>query len=246
MTIRFPEATSTTPLFPAQEAEPNVGIRVLIVDNQQLFTEALRTLLELEDDIEVVGEAYDGTTAIERIRTARPDVAVLDLRMPGLNGIEVTEHIKPDFEDVKVIILTATDDNEFLTRAVEAGVDGYLTKDCAMDDLADSIRRVMHGETVIPATQLKDLLRNLTDRRREEANPAAYLASFLTRREKEVLRLLVAGKSNEKIAEELYISQNTVRTHIQNILSKLSVHSKLEAVAFAIRHGVVDVDREVI
>lgn len=223
-----------------------MGIRVLIVDNQQLFTEALRTLLELEDDIEIVGEAYDGTAALDRIRALRPDVAVLDLRMPGLNGIEVTEMVKPEFEDVRIVILTATDDNDLLTRAVEAGVDGYLTKDCAMEELADSIRRVVRGETIIPAGQLKDLLRNLTDRRHEQPDPAAYLASFLTRREKEVLRLLVSGKSNDKIAEELYISQNTVRTHIQNILSKLSVHSKLEAVAFAIRHGVVDVEREVI
>lgn len=221
-----------------------MGIRVLIVDNQQLFTEALRTLLELEDDIEVVGEAYDGTSAVERISATKPDIAVLDLRMPGLNGIEVTERVKPEFESLKVIILTAADDNEFLTRAVEAGVDGYLTKDCAMEELAASIRRVMSGETIIPATQLKDLLRNLTYRKRQEMSPGAYLASFLTQREKEVLRLLVAGKSNDAIAAELFISQNTVRTHIQNILSKLSVHSKLEAVAFAIRHGVVEPERE--
>lgn len=237
---------TTIPNFAAWRPSRTVGIRVLIVDNQQLFTEALRTLLELEDDIEIVGEAYDGTAALERIRTLRPDVAVLDLRMPGLNGIEVTERVKPEFDDVRIVILTATDDNDLLTRAVEAGVDGYLTKDCAMEELADSIRRVVRGETIIPAGQLKDLLRNLTDRRHEQPDPAAYLASFLTRREKEVLRLLVSGKSNDKIAEELYISQNTVRTHIQNILSKLSVHSKLEAVAFAIRHGVVDVEREVI
>jgi len=221
-----------------------VSIRVLVVDNQQLFTEAMRTLLELEEDIEVVGEAYDGATALEKIRSVRPDVAVVDLRMPGLNGIELVERMKSDEISTKTIILTGTTDNEFLTRAVEVGVDGYLTKDCALGELAVAIRKVVSGETVIPSGQLKHLLRSLADRKRRDLSTGAHLASFLTPREKEVLRLLVAGKSNERIARELYISQNTVRTHIQNILSKLSVHSKLEAVAFAVRHDIVEVERE--
>ncbi len=223
-----------------------MGIRVVVVDNQQLFTEALRTLLELEDDIEIVGEAYDGIEGVEKIRATTPDVAVLDLRMPGLNGIEVTAAVKADLPDVKALILTATEDNEFLTQAVEAGIDGYLTKDCAMQELAVTIRRVMAGETIIPQHQLKDLIRNLRDRQQAPPDPGEHLASFLTEREKEVLAQLVAGKSNDAIADELYISQNTVRTHIQNILSKLSVHSKLEAVAFAIRHDIVDVEKEAI
>lgn len=224
-----------------------MGIRVVVVDNQQLFTEAMRTLLELEDDIEIVGEAYDGISGMDKIKCTQPDVAVLDLRMPGLNGIEVTERIKEETPNVKALILTATADNDFLTQAVEAGIDGYLTKDCAMDDLAACIRRVVGGETIIPQHQLKDLLRNLSDRRKPGSeSKAEHLASFLTDREREVLRELVAGKSNPQIARELYISQNTVRTHVQNILSKLSVHSKLEAVAFAVRHNIVEVEKEAI
>lgn len=222
-----------------------MAIRVLVVDNQQLFTEALRTLLELEDDIEVVGEAYDGITAVDRILATDPDVAVVDLRMPGMNGIEVAQHVKETLGlRVRIVILTATEDDEFLTRAVEVGVEGYLTKDCAMDELAGAIRRVCAGETIIPANRLKHLLRNLTNRDRKEANPGSYMASFLTAREKEVLRQLVAGRSNKDIADTLFISQNTVRTHIQNILTKLGVHSKLEAVALAIRHNIVEVERE--
>lgn len=219
-----------------------MGIRVLIVDNQQLFTEALRTLLELEEDIEVVGEAYDGISGFDKIMSIQPDVAVVDLRMPGLNGIEVAQRVKEQSRlPVRIVILTATEDDDFLTRAVEVGVEGYLTKDCAMDELAGAIRSVVAGETIIPPNRLKHLLRNLTNRDRKEANPGSYMASFLTQREKEVLARLVAGRSNKDIAEALFISQNTVRTHIQNILSKLGVHSKLEAVALAIRHNIVEV-----
>lgn len=216
-------------------------IRVLLVDNQQLFTEALTTLLTLESDIDVVGEAYDGVSAVARSADLQPDVAVLDLRMPGMSGIEATEKIKAQQPGLRIIILTATLDDEFLAAAVEAGADGYLTKDIAMRELADAIRRVVAGETVIPPGRLKGLLENLTKRKEEPVTSGAYLASFLTEREKEVLGLLVRGYSNERIAKDLFISQNTVRTHVQNILSKLSVHSKLEAVAFAIRHKVVEV-----
>lgn len=224
-----------------------MSIRVLVVDDQRLFVESMRMLLELEDDFDVVGEALDGDTAIERARSARPDVLVVDLRMPGLSGIEVTRRMKTDLPDVRVVILTAEDADAELTAAVEAGVDGYLLKSCAMQDLVGTIRRVVAGETVIPPSQLKSLLRSLTDRRqRQDMSPGEYLGSFLTPREREVLRLLAAGRSNEAIAAELFISQNTVRTHVQNILSKLNVHSKLEAVAFALRHGLVDVDRETI
>ncbi|MBX7159687.1 MAG: response regulator transcription factor [Acidimicrobiia bacterium] len=221
-----------------------MAIRVLIVDNQQLFTEALRNLLELEDDIEVVGEAYDGVTGLEKIAATRPDVAVVDLRMPGLNGIEVAQRVKNEVApEVRIMILTATEEDEFLTRAVEVGVEGYLTKDIAMEVLAGAIRRVVAGETVVPPNRLKHLLRNLTQPDRRGTDAGAHMASYLTDREKEVLSLLVAGKSNSAIGEALYISSNTVRTHIQNILSKLSVHSKLEAVAFAIKHNIVEVER---
>lgn len=220
-----------------------MAIRVLIVDNQQLFTEALRNLLELEDDIEVVGEAYDGTSGLDMIAATHPDVAVCDLRMPGLNGIEVAQRVKSAAPEVRIVILTATEEDEYLTRAVEVGVEGYLTKDIAMEVLADAIRRVVAGETVVPPNRLKHLLRSLADPTRKTPNAGVHMASFLTDREKEVLALLVAGKSNRDIADTLFISSNTVRTHIQNILSKLSVHSKLEAVAFAIRHNIVEVER---
>lgn len=219
-------------------------IRVLIVDNQQLFTEALRNLLDLEPDIEVVGEAYDGASGLEMISEVRPDVAVVDLRMPGLNGIEVAQRVKNEIApQVRIVILTATEEDEFLTRAVEVGVEGYLTKDIAMETLASAIRRVVAGETVVPPNRLKHLLRNLANPDRKDAKSGVSMASYLTDREKEVLSLLVAGKSNQNIADELYISSNTVRTHIQNILSKLSVHSKLEAVAYAIKHNIVEVER---
>lgn len=222
-----------------------MAIRVLVVDDQRLFTESIRMLLELEDDFEVVGEAHDGPSAIERVRAARPDVVVLDLWMPGLSGIEVTQNVKADLPEIRIVMLTADPAESELTAAVEAGVDGYLLKDCAVQDLVATIRRVMGGETVIPATQLKSLLRSLVGRRqRQEMTPGEYLGSFLTPRELEVLRLLASGKSNDAIARELFISRNTVRTHVQNVLSKLNVHSKLEAVAFAIRHGLVDVERE--
>lgn len=223
---------------------PVMGIRVLLVDNQQLFTEALRTLLELEEDIEVVGEAYDGLSGLDRVKTTKPDVAVVDLRMPGLNGIELCERVKAEHGGVRVVILTATEDTEFLTRAVEVGVDGYITKDCAMRELASCIRDVQSGRTVVPSSQLRDLIDNLRDRRTRDESPGEHMASFLTPREREVLELLVAGKSNDAIASDLFISQNTVRTHVQNLMSKLSVHSKLEAVAFAVRHNIVAVDRE--
>jgi DNA-binding NarL/FixJ family response regulator len=219
-------------------AAETASVRILLADAQSLFREAVRTVLEGEADFDVVAVASDGLQALAEAERSNPDVALLDAGMPNCDGVRATSLIRSRIPSCRVIILADTADPALLLDAVEAGANGYLTKDCPLAELIQAARSIHRGETLIPARMLGPLLSRLIRRRREQ-DQAYLLVSRLTRREKEVLALLADGADNEAIALALVISPQTARTHVQNVLAKLQVHSRLEAAAFVIRTGIL-------
>jgi DNA-binding NarL/FixJ family response regulator len=220
-------------------ADGEATMRILLADEQSLFREAVRVVLESQPDIEVVAEARDGIQAVAEVEATRPDVALLDINLPNCDGIRATAMIKERFPDCKVLVLTGEEDQETLVEALEAGASGYLTKECPLSELMEATRAVHRGETLIPSRMLGSLLSRLIRRRREQ-DEALQRISRLTKREREVLAFLAEGRDNDGIAQALVISPETARTHIQNVLGKLGVHSRLEAAAFVIQNGILE------
>lgn len=214
-------------------------LRVLIANGQSLFREAVRAGLESQDDLVVVAEAADGVMAVAQAERSRPDVAIVDAQLSGCNGIQTTYLIKERLPRCKVILLGDVQDEVELIAAVEAGASGYFTKETPLAVVIEAARAVHRGETLIPSRMLGTVLNHLTDRRTEK-DAAIRRLSRLTSRERQVLALLSEGAGNEAIADALVISPHTARTHIQNILSKLGMHSRLEAAAFVIQNGLVE------
>jgi DNA-binding NarL/FixJ family response regulator len=217
----------------------NETIRILIADEQALFREAVRMALDNEQDIEVVGEARDGLQAADQADRLHPDVALLEANLPNCNGVRATKLIKERAPDCNVIIITGTEDQQSLTAALEAGARGYMTKEAPVSELIEAARVVRRGQTLIPPGMLGGLLERLLTRRRSE-NEALRQVSKLTRREKEVLAMLSQGSDNDVIARDLVISPQTARTHVQNVLTKLGLHSRLQAAAFVVQNRVLD------
>ena len=215
-------------------------IRVLLVDDHQLLTGSLAQILGREDDIEVVGTA--GTVADARdAARERVDVVLMDYRLPDGTGAEATRAIKARWPTARVVMLTALNDDETVLESIQAGADGYLTKDRAVDEVVGAVRAADAGETLLPRSVIMGIAQRVAAARdrgveRRQIEP-------LTARELEVLRALTEGLSTPEISERLFIAPNTLRTHVQNIMGKLHVHSKLEAVAFALRHRLVEPPR---
>jgi DNA-binding NarL/FixJ family response regulator len=220
--------------FQPEDAPPDLaGVRVLLVDDQRLFADALRLALE-RLGVVVVGVATTGQEAIEAARRNRPDVVLLDLGLPDLSGLPVGRRIIRELPDAKILAVTAYNDAWVAREAIGAGFHGYVTKDTPMSRFVASITAALSGQFVIPQVLAQAASRATpTDKR-----TALARAELLSPRELEVLALLVEGASGKGIADQLSIARNTVRTHVQSILVKLEVHSRLEAVAFAIQHGV--------
>jgi DNA-binding NarL/FixJ family response regulator len=202
-----------------------------------LFREAVRSVLEAEPDVAVVADAGDGLSAMMEVGRTRPDCVLLDSALGTVDGIKATRMIKDRLPDCAVIVLAADEDPEVLLASIEAGATGFLTKGVPIDELIDAVRAACRGETMIPPRMLSDLLHRLLYRRKEQEE-ALRRTSRLTRREREVLALLAEGAGNESIAEALVISPQTARTHIQNVLGKLGVHSRLEAAMFVAQNGI--------
>jgi two-component system NarL family response regulator len=196
-------------------------------------------VLEGEPDLLVVAEARDGLQAVAEAERTIPDVAILDAGLPNGSGIRATALIKERVPGCRVLVMSSLDDGRILVEALEAGASGFLTKGAPLSELIVAARALARGEVLIPPAMLGGLLDRLIGRRREQ-NDALRLLGRLTRREKEVLRLLVDGADNDGIAQSLVISPQTARTHVQNVLGKLDVHSRLEAAAFVTRAGVLD------
>ena len=212
-------------------------IRVLFVEDHQLLAEALAAMLAREPDMEVVGTA--GSVADAKVMAReRVDVVLMDYRLPDGTGADATRAIKARWPAARVVMLTAVKDDETVLESIQAGADGYLTKDRAADDVVQAVRAAYAGETLLPRSVIVEIARRVAAAR--ERGDERRLVEPLTPRELEVLRALTDGLSTPEICERLYIAPNTLRTHVQNIMGKLRVHSKLEAVAFALKNRLVE------
>jgi two-component system NarL family response regulator len=214
-------------------------IRVLVVDDQELFRRGLIMLLSVEDDIEVVGEATDGAAAAALASSTAPDVILMDVRMPKQTGIEACASMKDAAPQARIIMLTASDEEADLYEAVKNGASGYLLKDSSIDEVAQAVRVVADGQSLISPSMAIKLLDEFKQMSR--ADRASVPTPRLTERELEVLRLVAQGLNNREIAKQLFISENTVKNHVRNILEKLQLHSRMEAVMYAVREKLLDI-----
>jgi len=219
-------------------AEP--PIRVLLVDDHQLVTDALARVLSREDDIEVAGTAAS-VAEVESIHAPSVDVVLMDYRLPDGTGSSATRIAKQRWPMAKVVMLTAIADDETVLESIQAGADGYLTKDRAVDEVVGAVRAARAGEILLPRSVIVDIARRVVAARDRQVD--RVLVEPLTPRELEVLRALTEGLATPEICDRLAITPNTLRTHVQNIMGKLHVHSKLEAVAFALRNRLVEPPR---
>ena len=206
-------------------------IAVLIVDDHSVVREGLRVFLQLQDGIEVAGEAGDGEDALEQALALRPDVILMDLVMPNLDGVAAMRELRARVPESRVIVLTSFLDDERLLPAIQAGAAGYLLKNSEPAELVRAIRAAHGGETIIDPTVASRLVQTIADGRRSAADQA------LTRREREVLELIARGRSNKRIAFELGISEKTVKTHVGHVLAKLGVSDRTQAALLAVREG---------
>jgi DNA-binding NarL/FixJ family response regulator len=225
------------PSKPARSRAQRV-IRVLVVDDHRTFADALATALELERGIRVVGTATDAEAAVGVAKEEHPDVVLMDVRMPGSDGINATRAVKEAAPETRVLMLSAHEEEELVARAVDAGAEGFLSKGLPMKEVAAAVRTASRGDPLLRPEEVRRLLANLRRRRDQDATARARV-DRLTPRETQILQFMADGHSSEDIAEEMGISRHTLRTHVQNILFKLKVHSKLEALAEAIRYGKV-------
>jgi DNA-binding NarL/FixJ family response regulator len=216
-------------------------LRVLIVDDHALFRRGLQMVLKQEEDIEVVGEAGDGHEAIQKAQELMPDVILMDVRMPRRSGIEATQQIKDMLPHVKILMLTISDEEADLYDAIKAGAAGYLLKEISIDEVADAIRSVWQGQSRISPSMASKLLLEFAAMSKRADERQQLPAPRLTEREMEVLKLVAQGLNNRDIAKELFISENTVKNHIRNILEKLHLHSRMEAVVYAVRQKLLEI-----
>jgi DNA-binding NarL/FixJ family response regulator len=194
-------------------------------------------LVRLEPDIEVVGTAEDGAAAVELVAKEKPDLVLMDLKMPVLNGVEATRRIKTSHPDIKVLVLTTYDNDEWVFDAISAGASGYLLKDTPRDELIKAIRGTMAGMTYLDPSVAGKVLERVSS---HQTQPTTLVTSKLTNREIEILRLIAKGLSNTDVADRLFLSEGTVRNHVSAILTKLGVSDRTQAAVIAIQHGLAD------
>jgi DNA-binding NarL/FixJ family response regulator len=216
-------------------------IRVLVVDDHALFRRGLEIVLAQEPDIEVVGEAGDGAEAVEQAADLLPDVVLMDVRMPRRSGIEACTAIKDVVPSARIIMLTISDEEGDLYEAIKAGATGYLLKEISIDEVATAIRAVAGGQSLISPAMASKLLTEFATLIKRDGDRQQVPAPRLTERELEVLRLVARGLNNRDIAKQLFISENTVKNHIRNILEKLQLHSRMEAVVYAVREKLLEI-----
>lgn len=212
------------------------NIRILIADDHSMVREGLKQLIELEDDIEVIAQTGDGRETIDKIKETMPDVVLLDINMPVMNGLEVLEVIKQENLNVKVLILTIHNEIEYLYKAVEIGVNGYVLKDSESDVLIKAIRSIYGGESYIQPNMASLLFKKING---ELDNQVKH--NKLTKREIEVLKLITQGLLNKEIADQLCISEKTVKNHVSNIFKKIEVSDRTQAAVYAIKNNIVDI-----
>ena len=217
-----------------------MATRVLLVDDQPLLRTGFRMILEAEPDLVVVGEAGDGLQAVEQVRALQPDVVLMDIRMPGLGGIEATQRITAPAESaVKVLVLTTFDLDEYVVDALRAGASGFLLKDAPAHELVQALRVVAGGEAMLAPSVTRRLLDKYAGRLPSGEEPVPDALDTLTDREVEVLRLVARGLSNAEIAAELFVSETTVKTHVGHVLNKLGLRDRVQAAVHAYESGLV-------
>lgn len=209
-------------------------INIMIVDDQNLFADSLQTVLNLEDDMEVVATCSNGEEALEKARETRPDLVLMDIRMPEMNGVECTRMLKADYPDVKIVMLTTFDYDEYVVDALLAGANGYILKDTGGDRLIASIREVHRGNFVMPETIARKVGSRLQG---EEGETESSIAEILSSRELEIGKLMVRGFSNREIAKSLNITEGTVKNYISELYSKIGINDRTRAVIYLKRRG---------
>ena len=226
------------PPDPAQTVEP---IRVLVVDDHALFRRGLQMVLEQEPDIEVVGEAGDGAEAVQTATETLPDIVLMDVRMPRRSGIEACTAIRAAVPSARIVMLTISDEEGDLYEAIKAGAMGYLLKEISIEEVASAIRAVHGGQSLISPSMASKLITEFASISRRGEDRQQLPTPRLTDREMEVLKLVAKGLNNRDIAKDLFISENTVKNHIRNILEKLQLHSRMEAVVYAVREKLLEI-----
>jgi len=227
-----------------EEKPPREGpIRVLVVDDQPVFTEMLRVVLDMQEDIKVVGMAFTGDEGLKMAIETRPDVLLVDYHMPGMTGLEVIQGLREAGEETTVVVLTADTGEAVMAEAIAAGAAGYITKQQALSEVVQAVRTASEGEPVVPPFMIPRILSHF-HRQQQREQQAEMLKARLSAREIEILEQLARGKSNEAISEIFVLSPNTVRTHIQNVIKKMGVHSKLEATTLALQLGIITMPRD--
>ena len=211
------------------------SLRILIADDHLVVREGLRAILGTAPDLTLVGEAADGAEAVQLVGELSPDVVLMDLRMPGVDGIEAIRQIKARYPEVEIVILTTYDDDQHIVRGLRAGARGYLLKDAGRKVLFEAIRAAARGESLLPPAVIEKVVAHL-------AEPKPVAAARLSDREQEVLALLAQGAPNKEIAVRLHITERTVKAHVAGIFNKLGVNSRAEAVAVALRSGLLSAE----
>jgi two-component system response regulator NreC len=219
----------------------SLKVRVLLVDDHTILRQGIKILLEAQEDLEIAGEATNGREALEQVRRLIPDVVLMDISMPELNGLEATRLIKKEFPRVQVVILTMHETEEYLVQILQAGATGYVLKQAADHELIEAVRIASRGDTYlyprIAAMLVSDYLKRMNNNRLDEQDPAY---ESLTTREREILVLVAEGLTNKEIAEELTLSVKTVENHRASLMNKLNAHDRSELVRYAIRVGLIN------
>jgi DNA-binding NarL/FixJ family response regulator len=213
-----------------------VSIRVLIADDHHVVRRGLVFFLRTQKDLEIIGEAANGKEAVEQAKLLKPDIILMDLVMPEMDGIQATKIIKQEQPDIKIMMLTSFSDQDHVIPALEAGASGFQLKDIQPDELVTSIKKIIGGENQLHPKATSHLLANLSNKNKQEKN----LLAELTKRELDVLKEIANGKSNKEIAASLFITEKTVKTHVSNILSKLELADRTQAALYAVRNQLVD------
>lgn len=213
-----------------------MAIKVMIADDHSMIREGLKNLLELDGDIRVIGEAVDGKDCLEKLEKIKPDVLLLDINMPNMNGLEVLKKLRDRRSKVNVLVLTVHNEVEYLMKAVDIGIDGYILKDSESAELKKAIFEIADGETYIQPSLVPYL-----NAKRIEKNEDKNKIEELTKREVQVLKLLAVGMYNKEVAEKLKISERTVKNHVSSIFKKLEVSDRTQAAVFAIRNNLIQI-----
>ncbi len=209
-------------------------MKILLCDDQAVIRDGLEMLLNLEQDFQVVGSAQEGSEAMELAEQKQPDLILMDLKMPGVNGIEATRRIRAKFPEMKILVLTTYDEDEWVFDAIRAGASGYLLKDTPRQKIVEAIRGTMEGKSFVDPSVAGKMMAQISSNQKQ---PISILAEKLTERELDVLRLIAKGFNNADIAGQLHLSEGTVRNHVSSILEKLTVSDRTQAAVIAIQHG---------